>query len=432
MPLTYEIIFKSQGEGGQPTSFKPSDSSQGSTPASDRPKVPTQPEKPQSPPPSSGNLTPSQIDEMVARASEKASAERTQIPAEKSSGQRPEPQQPVLQPSPARPAGEATLDAIRAATQRSTEDARREERARQLIDSGVRGEAQDRVVLEVPKPDPSLQRPPAKQPEQPQAATQPAPSVGNASADDVMSRVNDEARRRGEEDSKGASSTPDSQAGTDDGEFRWPDERPQPRKSPQPGPRAGEFNTENLKKVIESLSSGGLKNIGSIGSLVGAAGASAGVAAGAFGAAQAWMNARAEAIDTTAPFSPEVMRARSEAEAKEIQRRVELARKYGEQDAAVQRTMDTYDRTKQALWDEAIRNPQDALWMNTPFFGQLVQLRYAITALTEVFRDTKVTNPVDDFGEEYEQLPDPWEFQYGKADGTAYQSSTHQDTITGL
>lgn len=385
MPLTYEIVFKSQGDGGQPTKFGVSDASHGIQPVTEKPQVPTQPEKPPAPSSSSGNLTPKQVEELVARASEKAKVETPPIPAQTT-----------------KPSGEVTLDAIRDAAKRSADDARREDRARILVDARSR-------------PETKASEPPVRQP-------QPAPSVGSPSSDDVMKRVNDESRRRGEESAKVASSMPDNKSGSDDGEFYWPGDEPQPQRQERPMPRAGEFSADQVQGIIGKIvGAAGIPGAGAIGSLAGAAGPAA-VVGGGLGLGAALLNERLNAIKSTERFSPEVTIAQNMAEIAEMERQIEQARKYGEDDAEIVKEWERLKRTGRAFREQLSRSAF--------YWDPITAIRAAVgEAQLEYNRKEPTSTPFAKFLSQFGNIPDPEGFN---AIGVIQVPETPMDVITGI
>lgn len=421
MPLTYEIVFKSQGDGGQPTNFSVSDSSQGQPPTTEKPQIPKQPEPPTSPTSTGSNLTQQQVEDMVARASEKAKAEGVQ---------RPEPS-----PQPQQPAGEATLNAIRAATQRS-ERSMLDDINRRAIESGVSGESQGKVTLEVPKPDPSTQRPAPKPAEAPQQTTKPEPSVGQPSADDAMKKVNEEAGRRSEEGAAGQPSTPTSQSG--DEEFKWPDERKQPGKSEQPMPRPGEMSVDQVQALVSKIvgAAGGAFNVPGAGvaaSAIGATGA-LGLGLAGIGAAGFATNSYRQELEKLGSFSPDIAQAQANADVKETMRLLEQAKKYGEQDA---KTYETWNNASRAAWQLLVNRGRRLASgeIFSDFADPFGALSRDIRALRETFDEWNrktpgPQDPVSRYKESWDHLPPPPPFDSGST--VVMQERKQRDVLTGL
>lgn len=427
----YRFVFQGDSSGSVPTSPGPIPVKPGGSDTTQTPEIPKS-----VPQPSSGATTGGVTEQDVQRIVDRAASKQEKPPTVQVSTSKEEQQQaPVPQgqqpTSPQRPAGEATLDAIREAASRSAE---RQQPPQSQPASGQQtqqGNAPSATPVSIPhqmgqqpqQSQPTSPQPPAS-PQQP--TSQPAPQVIQQFVQQAQPRP------------AGWRELPQH---PDLPQTRPDIPLPQPNQPKQP-PSPDQNHDAKIRQAIAQLigTAGSTFNLPGSGTAAAAIGATSAVGLGmagigAFGAMGAMYNRE---VSNLSSMSPEIAQAKANADVKETMRLLEQAKKYGEQDA---KTYERIENAKRAAWQFGVnrfRRFTSGEYVNplraTPV-GMYMELWDSLKDLFDTWREftrdnTQPLNPVSRFKESWDHLPPPPPFDKGS--NKVLEESKYRDVITGL
>lgn len=223
--------------------------------------------------------------------------------------------------------------------------------------------------------------------------------------DPTRERIEQVAQRA--EDRKQPTSRPD--VSIDD---MWPERQPEPPSAPT-APRQS-ADIQGLQGVLGALGSAtGTPALGAAAGLAAFA-TPAGAAVAGLGLASALVAGRMAAVSDSAEFSPAVQQAMAQEQVLDVQRKLEAARKYGEQDAAALATYEAVLRAAKESGNQLFRDffsGDPSVYLG---YATLTQVTQALETFAGEFqRQAKpIETPVSEFmrSRRYDYLPDPAPF----------------------
>lgn len=428
MPITYEFIFRDGGSGSTPTSSGTIPVNSGQQPGNGSVDLPQSPPSPPTGAAAGTGVTADQVKEIVNRAAERQAnnrpqppaksgpaetVDRTTVPVQSRDGQREAGQAqpttlPTSKPEPRPPAGEATLDAIREATNRAGgRDAERQAPGPPTSQgNNQRGQQGERIEIPV--------RQPQQAPTSAQGPELPSQPPGQVTPQGVNQYVQQQAQS----------------AAT----VQHPLPPPPSAEPPTPPPQSQEMQLQNMLSQLASVAgSAGVPGAGQVATVAGSASA-VGAIGGVLGLGALWLNSRQAAINESATYSPEIAMAKAQGDVLETMRQLEQARKYGEEDASLQRNIDAAKRAGSTFWNNMMRDagPGNLL----PFVGLSRTIENLQETIAEFNRKLPGAegfplSPIGRFMSEYGHVPDPWPFNENKGT-TIHDGNEYDAVITGL